>query len=31
MVIQNADVKLPATINEISAVKAYMESGFYYV
>lgn len=30
MVIQNADVKLPATINEISAVKAYMESGFYY-
>lgn len=31
MVVQNADVQLPATINEISAVKAYMESGFYYV
>lgn len=30
MVCRNAHVTFPGTINELSAVKAYLESGFYY-
>ena len=30
MVARNPDIKFPGTINEISAVKAYLEAGFYY-
>lgn len=30
MLVRNANITFPGTVNEISAVKAYLEGGFYY-